>query len=75
MEDIPRDFPGKRHWVDVQQRWFFAGLDARELRAKPGIDKRKALTHLSACQQSFEPRHEHKEAGVAYLMSLWFEAP
>jgi len=22
---------------------------------------------------SFEPQHEHKEAAVAYLMSLWFE--
>jgi hypothetical protein len=30
--------------------------------------------HLKAIMGSFQPKHEHKTAGVAYLMSLWFEA-
>lgn len=33
----------------------------------------KAFKHLGAIQGSFEPKHEHKEAGVAWLASLWFD--
>ena len=29
--------------------------------------------HLKSILQSFKPKHERKEAGVAYLMSLWFD--
>lgn len=32
----------------------------------------KAFRHLAACQGSFEPKHEHKQAAVAWLASLWF---
>ena len=40
---------------------------------KQGISLSLALRHLGACLSSWEPKHEHKTAGVAYLMSLWFE--
>lgn len=40
---------------------------------KEGIDGETAYRHLMACMRSFEPQHQHKEAGCAYLMSLWFE--
>lgn len=71
---IPDEF--KRHngnkWVDVVETWFFEGLDPKRLIPEPHIDKRDALGHLRAIMCSFEPKHEHKIAGVAYLMSMWF---
>lgn len=41
--------------------------------ARPGIDRDDALRHLLSVMRSYEPKHEHKEAACAYLMSLWFE--
>lgn len=37
------------------------------------IGTQKVHRHISACLGSYEPKHEHKIAGVAYLLSLWFE--
>ena len=55
-------------------RWFFSGLP-KETRFVPktGIDEAAAKAHLRAILASFEPKHEHKEAGCAYLLSKWFE--
>ena len=53
--------------------WFFKGL-ARYPVANDGIDLSLAMRNLSAVQRSFAPKHEHKEAGVAYLASLWFSS-
>jgi len=36
------------------------------------VDPEVAWTHLSTIAGSFEPRHEHKEAALAWLLSLWF---
>jgi hypothetical protein len=36
------------------------------------VDGELAIRHLQVIQASFEPKHEHKEAAVAYLASLWF---
>lgn len=63
---------------DFIARWFFSGIGQAEvdtLVAKPGIDKNDALRHIKACLGSWEPKHEHKEAGCAWLMSQWFEEP
>lgn len=76
MDEIPAEFKRRENcFVALQRQWFFKGLDTSVLRPKPGIDKTRALDHLAAIQGSFEPSHEHKSAGVAYLMSLWFEQP
>lgn len=74
-EDIPEEFKrGRTKWNDVMSQWFFKGLPGEtEFIPKKDIDGSKALRHLKACLGSYEPSHEHKEAGVAYLMSLWFE--
>jgi len=54
----------------------FSGLKKSEVPpVKEGIDVNMALRHLHAIQGSFEPKHEYKEAAVAYLASLWFETP
>jgi len=73
---IPDEYKrGNTPFNKIQSEWFFKGLKAWPLTPKPGIDQKAALRHLSAIQGSWEPKHEHKTAGVAYLMSLWFESP
>ena len=74
MDEIPDEFkerPGTK-WNRLGARWFFSGLNGRIV-WKDGINERDALRHLKACLGSWEPKHEHKEAGVAYLFSLWAE--
>lgn len=78
MADIPAEFKDRndRHpCVKIQREWFFNGLKKWTLTPKPGIDHKKALAHLAAIQASWDCQHEHKEAAVAYLMSLWYETP
>lgn len=43
------------------------------LRVKPGLDSVKVHTAISAALRSFEPKHEHKIAGVGALIRDWFE--
>ncbi len=62
-----------RRWVKFQQDWFFKGLSGAVFTSKEGVDQRAALRHLKTVQGSFEPKHEHKEAAVAYLASRWFD--
>lgn len=74
-KDIPDEFKSQRNkWVQWQQGWFFTGLKSKP-EAKDGIDGDLAMANLACAQASFEPKNEHKEAGVAYLASLWFKAP
>lgn len=74
MADIPDEFRRNSNiWVQFQQDWFYKGLAGASYVMKPGIPQQDAIRHLAAIQSSFEPKHEHKEAGVAYLASLWFE--
>ena len=73
MADIPEEFfSSNNEFVEFQNNWFFKGLD-KVPKAKDGIDIKKAIRHLSAIQGSFEPQHEQKQAGVAYLASRWLE--
>jgi hypothetical protein len=76
-DEIPAEFRqlGGTEWNRIVGRWFFRGLpDGTEWNAKEGVDTQRALRHLGAIMSSWEPKHEHKEAGVAYLMSLWFHS-
>lgn len=76
MREIPEAFTDDRDpWCAVVQRWFFEGVSSSVFVPREGIDKATALAHLGAIMRSFEPKHEHKIAGVAYLCSLWFETP
>ncbi len=72
--DIPREFHNQYNpYAKLQAEWFFKGLDAKKIKEKPGIDRKLALRHLGAIQSDWGPKHEHKAAAVAYLMSLWFD--
>jgi len=72
---IPIEFKNHNNpWCKWQLKWFFTGLTKDEIpKAKEGINYKLAMRHLGTIQGSWEPQHEHKEAGVAYLASLWFE--
>ena len=71
---IPAEFrEGSGTWVDFQQRWFYRGLPKTvEFHCREGVDGNTAVRHLAVLQGSFEFKHEHKEAAVAWLASLWF---
>lgn len=74
-EDIPEEFQHHRgYWTKLVDTWFALGLDKHPA-TKDGIDPKTAWRHLAACMRSFQPKHEHKVAGVAYLMSLWLVEP
>lgn len=60
-------------WLQVVSDWFFRGLKGAKWKPKPGIDVKKALCAVKCCIGSFEPSHEHKESGCAYLLSQWFD--
>ena len=75
-EEIPEEFKNMNNstkWNKVVSDWFFCGLKNAEWIPKDGIDSSKALAHVRAILVSFEPKHEHKEAGCAYLLNEWFE--
>jgi hypothetical protein len=74
-EDIPEEFHSMHNkWGKIAARWFFEGLPkGTKFLPKEGIEPGAAVPHLKAILVSFEPKHEHKQAGVAWLMSRWFE--
>lgn len=71
--DIPEEFKNRTtKWNKLFRLIFFKGEAPGTIASVEGIDPHKAGRHLRAIMKSWEPKHEHKEAGVAYLMSLWF---
>lgn len=63
----------RKKWIEFQRSWFYSGLSEKtEFHCKEGIDGETAYRHLRAVQGSYQPKHQHKEAAVAYLCSLWF---
>jgi len=72
---IPDEFKNRygNKWVQLFNDWFFCGLKKLEFIPKENVDVNKAIRHIKALMCSFSPSHEHKTAGVAYLMSQYFE--
>lgn len=74
IDDIPKEFhEGNTKWNKVVNDWFFNGLKKCKWTPKEGIDTQEAIKHIAAIMGSFEPKHEHKIAGCAYLLSEFFE--
>ena len=72
-DEIPEEFKrGDTKWNKLVTEWFSYGLKKLKITPKDGVDKDKALRHLKTILGSREPKHEHKEAGAAFLMSEWF---
>lgn len=75
MSDIPDEF--HRSWNPYNAfvtRWFFQGLENPVFIPKEGVDTDKALRHIGAVLRSFQPKHEHKTAGCAFLLAEWFDS-
>lgn len=78
MEDIPEEFRDRNsrsEWNLFVRDWFFSSnhLETWDLYPREGVDADQAYRHLSAVIRSFQPKHEHKEAAVAWLLSRWFD--
>jgi len=76
--DLPKEFRDLKDspFVKIASDWFYGDLTQKryeDLKPREGIIKDDAARHLKACLGSYQPSHEHKLGGVAYLMSLWFE--
>jgi len=80
-EEIPEEYRkpvvynkfGPAKWLRFQNDWFMNGFEDMKIAPKEGINPQIAIKHLAMIQKSFEPKHQHKVAAVAYLASLWFE--
>ena len=78
-DEVPDDFKGFRGrgdakpFVEAVSSLFFNGGKLADfgLTFKPGVDQTKAGRALRVCLGSWEPKHEHKIAGAAYLLSQW----
>lgn len=71
--DVPDEYKhGDNPYAKFISLWFFTGADLSRLVARDGIDADAALRHLKYCMGSWEPKHEHKEAGCAMLLHEWF---
>lgn len=74
-EDIPEAF-----WKDSHpaaracQMIFFKGGKFSDYGFKPreGVSAGKATAAIGAALASFDPKHEHKIAGCAFLLDQWF---
>ncbi|MBM66083.1 MAG: hypothetical protein CMH55_07610 [Myxococcales bacterium] len=76
MDEIPERFHRfSDPYVELVRRLFFEGGSVAEWKAREGVDRDLAIKNLRAVLGSYEPKHEHKEAGAAYLVSLWFKVP
>lgn len=78
-EELPEDFRRNWHsgnkWCDAASTWFYHGVSPdSEFEPREGVDPKAAFRHLGVCLGSWEPKHEHKIAGVGYLMSLFFKS-
>lgn len=73
-DDIPGEFKCSRNeYARVASSLFFNGgrLSDFGLTIKDELDDGDVMRALRACLGSFDPKHEHKEAGVAYMLSQW----
>jgi hypothetical protein len=77
---VPEDFKRWRGqgaaapWCEFVTDWFFKGVQLARLTPRTDVDPKTAINHAKAIMASWEPKHEHKEAAVAWLLSRWFEA-
>jgi hypothetical protein len=71
--DIPDEFKKMTNpWNQLFSDWFFQGLGSLKMTPKEDIDSMAAHKHLRAIMGSWAPKHEHKESGIAFLLSEWF---
>lgn len=74
---VPDDFKrSSNQYAAFIASWLFPGISQTELarlRPREGVNQSKALAAIGTIMRSFEPKHEHKNAGCAFLLHAWFE--
>lgn len=71
IEDIPEEFFKRNNlYVRLFNDIFFKGVSDLQFKPAEGFDNAAVHRLIVAHSRSFEPKHEHKESGVAYMMSL-----
>lgn len=76
-DDIPDEYRAHNgtEWNRIVSKWFYAGLPAgTRFVPRKGVDPGQALRVIGATLGSFAPKHEHKEAAAAYMLSCWFKS-
>jgi len=81
--EVPEEFKNRGNaFVDAVSTWFFSGasrdgdalvIGKNRFEPKDGVNADKALAAIRAVLGSFEPKHEHKEAACAFMLSEWFD--
>lgn len=77
-ETVPEEFKqsNETKWNDLFNKIFFGHWGNKKLtgfKPKEGVNPELAWRHIQALLRSWESKHEHKEAGVSYLMSQYFD--
>ena len=71
-DDLPAPFRNRSSgFEELATHVAFNAVSFRDGVLRDGIDAHMANRQISIVARSFEPKHEHKEAGLAYLLSLW----
>lgn len=81
--DVPDQFKTRYNpYVDAVSSWFFKGAEAvpggikigdATFVPKSGIELAQALGAIKSVLASWAPKHEHKTAACAYMLSEWFD--
>lgn len=60
-------------WHEIALQWFNSGIGKESiLIPKPGVDKEKAIKHVSCIFNTWFLMKPQKIANVSYLLSIWF---
>lgn len=73
-EELPEQFQQRASgYESLASHVCFYAVELRPETLIEGIDANAASRHLCTVSRSFEPKHEHKEAALAFLLSLWLK--
>jgi len=73
-EEIPKEFwRGDTKWNKIFSQMFFSGGKFTKMTPKEGVDSTKAMRAIKSIMGSWSPKHEHKDAAVAFMLSEWFD--
>lgn len=84
-DDIPDDFQRLTEvsveWYSFAGTWFTRGIGSEytgflctQIDDETRLDGETVTRQISAILGSYAPKHEHKMAAVAYLLSLWIDS-
>ena len=83
-EYVPSGFKNNKNpYCKAVSSWFFEGgtgnskafatANGAKFKPKEDVDGEKAMRAIRAVLGSFDPKHEHKIAACAYMLSEWFD--